>query len=402
VIIKEPHVNKTDEEEQFAAWLATQCNSDGAVFKPNVANGYARNLRTEPLKLDIPLSLSERDVFRRRTTVDFDKLNSTFQAAPNFRDVNRGANHGAFSAGLAAYRRYLESFEECSIPGAVIDILNKDYASGFRFDTTYINLLSSASGVEVDARMQSALKLIMFRRDDSIYFLLGTVADAATRKDIVDFADSFLEEYGCFEMPEFYKLFEDKVSPKCIRNTGDFESFYEQIGNSGVRCVQAPNIGNRIARFSNGSVWGTFKEVAAKIVSVIINEYYGSCNEDDLHTKFCAFSTDLLGKIIKFCASEELIRVEINDSICYQTYGALGLTDDFSEVLANVLEQIGEVGLEPTRDVLHTSISLKLGVNFMAEFNLPDWDTFQRLIAMFYKGTPRREWKHYIFGEVTG
>ena len=288
-----------------------------------------------------------------------------------------------------------------SVPDAVVDALNKNYASGFRFDTTYVNLLSSASDVEIDGCMQSALKRIMFRRDDDIYFLLDIVADAATRKDIIDFADSYLEKYGCFEISEFYKLYEEKVNPNCIRNAEDFESFYEQIGKSGVRCVQAPYIGNRIARYSNGAVWSTFKEVAAKIVSVISEEYYGSCNEDDLHTKFCAFSTELLGKIIRQYAVDDLIRVEINDSVCYQTFDALGLPENFSEVLAEALEQLSDIGLDPRQDALHTTLSLKLGVNFKAEYNLPDWDTYRRLIAAFYKAEPRREWKNNIFGEVT-
>lgn len=288
-----------------------------------------------------------------------------------------------------------------SVPEAVIEVLKKNYASGFRFDTTYINLLSNASGAEVDARMQAALKRIMFRRDDDICFLLDIVADATTRKGIIDFADSYLEEYGCFEIPEFYKLYEEKVNPNCIRNADDFESFYEQIGKSGVRCVKAPYIGNRIARYSNGAVWSTFKEVAAKIVSVITDEYYGSCNEDDLHTKFCAFSTDLLGKIIKQCAAEKLIRVEINESVCYQTFDALGLPENFSDVLAETLERLDDIGLESSQHALHTAISLKLSVNFMAEFNLPDWETYRRLIAAFYKREPRREWKSNIFGEVT-
>lgn len=287
------------------------------------------------------------------------------------------------------------------VPDAVVEVLNKNYASGFRFDTTYINLLSNNSGVDIDARMQLALKRMMFRRDDGIYFLLDIVADVATRKGIIDFADSYLEEYGCFEISTFYKLYEDKVNPNCIRNADDFESFYEQIGKSGVRCVQAPYIGNRIARYSNGAVWATFKEVAAKIVTVITDEYYGSCNEDDLRTKFCAFSTDLLGKIIKQCAVDELIRVEINGSVCYQTFDALGLPENFSEVLAEVLERLDDIGLESAQHTLHTAISLRLGVNFMTEFNLPDWETFRRLIADFYKAEPRREWKSNIFGEVT-
>lgn len=677
MIIKEPRLVKTDAEKQFAAWLMKQKSATGNHFKPFVANGYARNLRTEPPKLDIPLTLCERDVFRCRTIEEFDTLYNIFQEAPNFQEVNRGANHGAFSAGLSAYKRYLhfignsgeldtmETDESrlmlvstddqsiivhepqivdfnhpefctgcdpitCTVEGhsfygnnwrdilvaltenflqrkpkaqelyntsiykngereflledkpkfsarqllngywinvnlsiknlvfaigrlcefcgvdlnnvkityvpkqgakgvqpmsitkddsarfaqqtirdafrawliahnpdwsngtvsmhysdayylynnqrgitleealtaddglqraydaiehfytdnptqtnspsgfargylrslrmlkefinenypellnvhlitssaayvsdAVIDALNESYASGFRFDTTYINLLSSASGEEVDERMQSALKSIMFRRDDGVYFLLDTVADATTRKDIIDFADCYLEEYGCFEISEFYKLYEDKVNSTCIRNADDFESFYEQIGKSGVRCVQAPHIGNRIARYSNGAVWSTFREVAAKIVSVITEEHYGSCNEDDLHTKFCAFSTDLLGKIIKQCAADELIRVEINDSVCYQTFDALGLPENFSEVLAEALDRLSDIGLDPTQDALHTTLSLKIGVNFKAEYNLPDWDTYRRLIAAFYKAEPRREWKSNIFGEVT-
>ncbi len=71
-----------------------------------------------PLKLDVSLSLNERDVFSYRTLAEFDRLNSTFQNAPNYREVNRGADHGAFSAGLAAYRRYLcftENSEERQI-----------------------------------------------------------------------------------------------------------------------------------------------------------------------------------------------------------------------------------------------------------------------------------------------
>jgi hypothetical protein len=287
------------------------------------------------------------------------------------------------------------------IPDELIELLNRSYSTGFRFETTSLNLISNAFGVKVDEKMQSALKRLMFRRDDGIYFLFDTVANATIRKDIVDFANSYLEEYGCFEIPEFYKLYVDKVNSICIRNADDFESFYEQIGKSGIRCVQAPYVGNRIARFSNGSVWGIFKEVAAKIVAVISDEYYGSCNEDDLHTKFCAFSTDLLGKIIKQCAADDLIRVEINDSVCYQTYDAIGLPENFSDVLAETLERLDEIGLTIYRDALHTALSLKLGVNFMAEFNLPDWDTFQRLAAAFYKAEPCREWKHYVFGEVT-
>ena len=63
MIITSPQLKKTIAEERFAFWLTTQRSANGKLFKPFVANGYARNLRTEPPKLDIPLSLAERDVF---------------------------------------------------------------------------------------------------------------------------------------------------------------------------------------------------------------------------------------------------------------------------------------------------------------------------------------------------
>lgn len=287
------------------------------------------------------------------------------------------------------------------ISDAVVDVLKKNYASGFRFDKTYINLLSNVSGVDINRQMQLALKQMMFQRNDGVFFLLDTVADAETRQAILDLSDEWLEEYGCFEISALYKLYEDKVSQNCIRNAGDFESFYEQTGKSGVYCVQAPYIGNRIARYSNGAVWTTFRQVVEKIVSTITDECYGSCNEDDLQMKFCAFSTDLLRKIIKRCAAGELIRVKINNYVCYQTFKALGLPENFSEILAEVLERIDEIGLEATQNVLHTAISLNLGVNFMVEFNLPDWESFRRLIDVFYRAEPRREWKSNVFLEVT-
>jgi hypothetical protein len=109
----------------------------------------------------------------------------------------------------------------------------------------------------------------------------------------------------------------------------------------------------------------------------------------------------LLGKIIKQCAADELIRVEINDSICYQTFDALGLPESFTEVLAEIVERFDDIGLELAQNALHTAISLSLGINFMAEFNKPDWETFRRLVAAFYKEEPRREWRSNIFGEVT-
>ncbi|MEN6384668.1 MAG: HTH domain-containing protein [Phycisphaerales bacterium] len=265
--------------DAFRAWLTTH-NPEWSSRTVTMHYSDAYYLYNNKRGITLEVALTADDGLQKA----YDAIERFYTDNPTQTNNPSGAARG-YLRSLRMLKEFLDekypellsansaSISAPSVPDAAIDVLKKNYASGFRFDTTYINLLSSASGVEVDGRMQSALKRIMFRRDDGIYFLLDIVADSDTREDIIDFADTYLQEYGCFEIPEFYKLYEDKVNPNCIRNADDFESFYEQIGKSGVRCVQAPYVGNRIARYSNSGVWSTFKDVAAKIVSVITEEY---------------------------------------------------------------------------------------------------------------------------------
>lgn len=75
-------MKRTAAEKQFSVWLTTQVNARGLLYKAHVANRYAACLRTEPLKLDIPLSAEERDTYRCRTLHDFDRLTKIFRTAP--------------------------------------------------------------------------------------------------------------------------------------------------------------------------------------------------------------------------------------------------------------------------------------------------------------------------------
>lgn len=63
MIIKDPHLTESDAEEQFANWLTTQRSANGKVFKQTIANSYARNLRTEPPKIDMSLLASRFFIF---------------------------------------------------------------------------------------------------------------------------------------------------------------------------------------------------------------------------------------------------------------------------------------------------------------------------------------------------
>lgn len=421
-------LEKTVAEQQFASWLTTQTNARGLLYKAHVANRYAACLRTEPIKLDISLPAEERDIYRCQTLQDFDRLNEIFRAAPNYQEIDRKIGHGTFSAGLSAYRRYV-CFLKCSIeksfvdtpgvsastanycnspkqsnvivPDTIRDVLRSKYSGGFRFEATSISLLASASGVQIDARIQEKLKSSMFGRKDGVFFLPDQIADEETQIDLLTTTDRYLQEYGCFETSEIYQKFEKRLAPVCIKTAENFEDFYLWVTRDNVRCVAVPQIRSRIVRYSGGNAWAAFGKVAKKIV-IFINEKYGSCTEDELQKEFSAFSKYLLSKIVRHCASDELLRVEINDTICYQSFVALGLPEDFPEILSATLERLDEIGLPVSQETLHTALSLELGVNFKSEFSLPDWDTYRCLISTYYKGQPHRKWKNNIFMEVDG
>jgi len=141
-------------------------------------------------------------------------------------------------------------------------------------------------------------------------------------------------------------------------------------------------------------------DIARKIIVITHDEYGGVISEDDLRNRFPAFSSTLLANIIKEHA-EELVKTEINGIICYQTIDAFGLSDEFPNILAETLSQLDDLGLTPSENVLHTALSIRLGVNFKDEYNIPDDKTYRRLIVTYYRDTPKREWKRGIFAKVT-
>ena len=284
----------------------------------------------------------------------------------------------------------------------LFDVLLSDYADGFRFEPTSLRLLMAKSGIELGEEGQVLLKQMMFGRDDGVFFLLDVVADEASRNNMVEFGNAFLDEYGCFETSELYALYADNLNSRCIRNVYDFEKFYEHelVSGGGVTCVAAPYIGNRVARRRSGNVWERFEVIAAQIIAVTNDEFGGVVSEEDLHTRFCAFSTDLIAKIIKHRAETDILRVEMNGIVCYQTLEALGLPDDFSDTLSNILQRFEDLKLHPNEEALHTALSLALGVNFKTEFNIPDQATYRRLIEIYYKANPPRRWRGGVFGAV--
>jgi len=414
ILSGEIDILKAVNPDDFITWLTTQTNTNGSLFLKKIAKLYAYNLRSVPPKLDIPLTAEERNVFCCLTIKEFDRLCEIFRNAPNYNEINHQSNHGAFSAGLGAYRRYLDSIaghdnninisnnshilsKKTVILDTIIDILTSDYPNGFVFDATAIRLLSDKSGIDIDNNAQFALKREMFRRDDDVYFLVDTVANAETRREIIEFANTLLDNYGCFEVSELYAFFIDRLNKRCIDGLENFEAFYKFINRRDIRCITT--YGTRIVRIQSKSFYDILSNIARTITVIVHDEYGGVVSEDDLRNYIPEFSTTLFANIIKDY-SEELFKMKINGITCYQTIDAFGLSDEFSNILTETLLQLDDLRLMPSEDVLHTALSIRLGVNFKDEYNIPDDKTYRRLIVTYYRDTPKREWKRGIFAVV--
>jgi len=289
--------------------------------------------------------------------------------------------------------------KKSDVSESVLKVLREDYSKGFKFDTTAVRLLSEKIGFEVDVDLQNKLKHIMFKRKDGIHFLPDSVVSSEIINEINDLASASLDEYGYFEVQKLYATFRDNFDAKSIRSVDDFETFYNFItkndvkfsANNGIRIARARGIGK--------TSQDLYSDTASKIIIAIVDEFMGTIYEDELNGRFTMFSTALLSHIINLYAPE-LVKTEINGITSYQTFDALGLPDNFSDILDETLLLLDTIGLIPSDTVLHTALSIKLGLNFNYEYNIRDNATYKRVISKFYKGAPKREWSCSEFAEV--
>ncbi|MHC1719232.1 MAG: hypothetical protein AB9844_00810 [Clostridiaceae bacterium] len=396
-------------EQEFQKWLERENYAQKTV--DNYRRATAQAFRTYQALAQKAIVDSNTELEAVRKYIVFLNEDSDFTEA-------NATRHNQFTAALASLERFYSTGIEIvdnedeeqmnkqlngrvknniAISEELLTVLSDNYANGFRFETTSVRLLSDRTGIEIDIALQKILKRSMFCRNDDVYFLIDTVADEEIMQDIVSLANCWLDNYGCFEISELYALFANKLNSDCIGGAEDFEALYQFINKRDVRCVAYYS--TRIARIQK-SIPDLSADIAKSIITTTREELGGVIDEDELKNRFSAFSAELLSKIIKQYI-EELVITEINGTVCYQTLDTLGLSDDFSDTLSDVLSRIGELDLTPSQEVLNTALSLEMGVNFRNEYYIPDDRTFRRLITVYYKAEPRREWKGGAFEEVS-
>ena len=269
---------------------------------------------------------------------------------------------------------------------------------GLDFSPTTLRLLENKSQVEVSAKLQATLKRLMFKRNDGIYFLSEQIINQENYGKLQIAIRGYMDEFSCFELPKIYITYSSFFDDKLIRDCDDFEAWLKFNGLiEQTRCVG--KYGTRIIRKSDRSIQELFTAISVRILKIVKQKNCGVIEEEQLENNFMPFSAQLLYNIIKDY-TENLVCTEINGILCYQTLDALGLFDDFSDMLDNALSQIDDLGLVPNEETLNTVLSIAMGLNFRVEYNLMEGKTFRRLIANYYKNDIKREWRGGVFMEV--
>ena len=290
-----------------------------------------------------------------------------------------------------------ETNEYDYVPQRVLHALYSMYKNGFKFETTSVRLLSEAAKTVVNEQMQDALKKVMFKRSDDIYFLPRSIASEDTRAEMAFISESWLDEFGFFEISRLYEHFADDINPVCILGVEDFESFYLQTINRSGKC--AGYFSTRLVRKTQ-SIDDSAKALIKAILNSARNSYGGVISEVNLNEDYPAFSIITLSRIIsQIC--DDLVRTEINGLTCYQTLDSIGISDDFPSILCEALHELESHDIVPTQENLHTALTLRCKKNIRLEYGIPDDKTFRKLIVQNYKSKmPARAWKGGVFAEV--
>ena len=272
----------------------------------------------------------------------------------------------------------------------VIRMLQAQYPNGMIFNETTMRLISERAGFPIDRDMQTQLMQALFRRGDGVYFVIESIAPKDVLREMDAAARQWLAAHKCFAIGQLYDLYRDSLNESAITNLEDFESLFGFWNKNDLRRMN--HYGEKICYVKDCKIQEIFSGVAEQLVSVIYREFGGTASLDDLQQRFPAFSARLIELIAKN-NPDELIRIEINDTICYQTLDAMGLTDGFTALLQKTLDQLDEIGLEPSEDHLHTALSLAMGFHFCRQYGIADNRTFRSLITYYYKGAGKRRWR---------
>lgn len=290
----------------------------------------------------------------------------------------------------------IELSEIQSIPKVLLESIRQYYPNGLRFDDTVLQLLEEYSGCEINERIRTELRKIMFGRRDGLWFLPEMVVNAVQGFSLQSGSIlEMLDKYGCVVINVLYKYYRANGDNMLLRNENDLEDYLMFLMPNDIRIVSKLN--NKVIRKTGVA----FKDVAQKTTQMVVEtiKENGCMTQEEILSTYPVFSETFLKKLLEKY-TDEIVVTKINDYLCYQTIESLGIDSDFSLNLHAVLDEIRKLSLKPSQDIIHALLSVRLGYNISEEWGIQDNETFRHIISMYHSGERQRTWKAGCFVEA--
>ncbi|MDR0705543.1 MAG: hypothetical protein LBF88_11220 [Planctomycetaceae bacterium] len=267
------------------------------------------------------------------------------------------------------------------------------YPNGFSFEPTALRLLEGKIGYIPEENDLAEMKQEMFQRQDGVYLFCEHVANEKTRKEIINTAEEWIRDFGCFSL----EVLRDRYSLKIENLLNDivcFEDFLKQLHypDSVYKTTWFSSDKFRIARSVGVKCEAAIAKLTQCIEKIIDQKY---CAADyEIIEEIPALNNALLLAVIKD-KMPYIIATENNGTMCFQL-AENHIPDDLNEKIHEAVNKLEFVNLEITQEALHTVLSLLYQKNFNETYLLPDMKTFRKIIERYYNCT-NRIWKNNIF-----
>lgn len=286
--------------------------------------------------------------------------------------------------------------EKTEIPECICAVIRQYYSGGLRFDKTVLRLIEDRAGLTINNALQEAMKKLLYRRSDDLYFLPEMTGNTEQFEILKRSALLHaIEVYGCIDVSMLYRKYINLNSKTCLRNEDDFSDFLKFLFPEDIRISTV--LKTKIIRKTGVAVNHALQTAADKIMKTVCD--IGCITQDDLLSEYPLFSKLFIQKLIEKY-TEAIIEVQINGLLCYQSLEFMDLEEDFPSKLNEVLGEIDLLSLTPSQDIIHALLSVKLGYNLRDSLNITDDKTFHHIISAYYTGEKKRTWKSGNYMEV--
>lgn len=280
--------------------------------------------------------------------------------------------------------------------------LIKNYPNGFTFEPMTIRLLEAKAnlGKWDDDIIDDLKNQIITRTMDNVYLFPEQIADSNTRIEVVNTAEKWIKDFGCFSLNALRERFQFRIKNLPDDDIFGFERFLELLHEyDAYRTAWHPPLPPGKTRLTRAV--GANKEIVMKKLASCIEELIDELHvptEGQLLEKIPALDSTLLSTITK----ERLpfvMKTEY-DGCTWYSKKETSIPVDLSEKIASCIQQIEAVDMLVTEDTLLILLSLVYQTNFMKSYHIPDNRSFRTLIEQHYDGEKRR-WSRGVFSIVS-